>query len=341
MSCEEARAYVIQYLKDEGAEDYVSVDQIDALVKECCDDIDGQPCQEALATVAATVVCSVYTEGACVPCCEKLGEIVGPVLAKGVEVSVEILKSVWGAVSSLFTSDKKYNYGPAYRDLQAEYSRATEGLAIALADAWVQMRLKVLGHGSRMPIVSRKGPGGTFVPVFEDDPDVIDWNALGLRWDQAWLRILMHNAAVHAVHDHPPQGSYEQSEEPFGKLMWTKMLFPEAKGYTPKEFFSFAWSGNMSPDLWLRNADGILNVRYESVEKAMARFASDMMQMTTLQMQRDGIAEKLMNAKLKTMSPALKRKPDEGTSPLLVVGGLAALAGLGYAGYRYRDELFG
>jgi hypothetical protein len=336
MSCEQARKHVEDFLKEQGADEYVSADQLDDLVRECCDDVWGQGCQEALSTVAATAVCSVYTEGACVPCCETLGAIVGPIVAKGVAASVELLKGAWEGLTEAFTTHS-YSYSKVYDELLDEYTRATQGLAIdGLAQAWLRMRLEGLGHGTRMPIVAPKGPGGLYVPVFEDDPDAVKWDDFGIRWDEAWEYILLYNAAILTAHAYP--NGYEQVEDPFGKLM---SFAPPPQKFKPtgREFFAFRWYGNQSPDLWFRNADAILNVRYEFVEKAMARFVSDAMQMTTLEMVRKGVAAKLMEAKPDLLD--LKPHPEQAsTSPMLIAAGVVALIGLGYAGYRYRDVLF-
>jgi hypothetical protein len=137
MACEQARAYVMQKLADAGVN--VDDEQIEQLAQACCQDMTSQACNEAIGKVTTTVVCAVYTEGACVPCCKMAGEIIGPIVAKGVAIVVGIGKALWDAISSLFGGGS-CDFDPAYNDIHAKLAASFRDLVAHLAGAWADAR---------------------------------------------------------------------------------------------------------------------------------------------------------------------------------------------------------
>jgi len=293
-NCDEVRKYIKDYLEDNGAE--ASSDKIDELVKVCCDDLGSAECRDALINAVVTGVCTVYTDGACVPCCETLGDIVGPILGKGIGYAIQGIESAWNFVSGLFgggddeCNKVKQSYKTSGDALVTEYSKASRDIVDALAKSWDAMRMKVLGFDyldGMYPIVKEDNYGFLY-PTSKDDPDRVRWQYVTDPVDgtapineyRAWDVVILNNVAHRLVLATDTWG-------PNGRT-WTisgtndKVISPpldiDNPPITMEQLYYFYWQSFSckEPNNWLKFAKDVQKLRFNQFMKEIDVFTERM-----------------------------------------------------------------
>ena len=345
MSCEQARQYVNQFLQDRNVQ--VGKEQVDAAVSVCCNDVKSQACADALSTLAATGVCAAYTEGACIPCCEVLGSIAGPIIGAGLGAAVDVIEAGWDKVkdffSSIFGGGGGCSYKPVADAINAAYSKAGRDLSGSVGEAWIAARMKLMGFDyldGDWPIVRADGPGGLFVPTYKGDPKAVAWAVIPHitnPW-QAWTFVILRNATIFAAAskeaDYPNKTYWEYD----GGRLDLPGLDPAVPPATFEQYFFFKWDGwpCHDPGEFEKAAKHAMRIRWHFVDKAVNRFLSDMMVTTTQEIQKAEMTAKVVE--LAKRAAEAEKKREKGTSPLAVLGILGALSVLGYGIWRYSQS---
>jgi hypothetical protein len=355
MACEQEKQWLAENF-EEAPQDAL-IDAVDA----CCGklsmdrafetaglEVSGDPdCEEALHALAAASICNYYTGGNCPPCCSKLAGVVAPILAKSVSVLVDGLHGVWDGIKSL-VGGGGCDYDPAANQLVAGYGNATVEAIRALAEAWYAMRLEAFGQEGldTYPVVHPGGPGGRFVPTSPNDPGLWRWNKSSVSAQEAWEHIVVHNAkklSIASDKDGPfPNGRVWRVKGKSGYLLMPGLR--DDKAYTPWDFYYFWWTAYPCEESanWESAARDVTGIRWHHLQRAIELFTQEMLQQATIEMEAD-MASKLTLVPDVKLSPShkLRQPKDEGMSGAAIAAIALGAIGLGYAGYLYRDEIFG
>lgn len=343
MSCEEARQKVNEYIKENDLP--VGEEQINEAVKACCADWKSQDCVDALSTLAATVACTVYTKGVCIPCCEAIGGVVGSIVGKGIAVAVGLLKGVVEFVTDLFGGGG-CDFDGAAAEISAGYSQATREIAVALEQAWNQARADLELPPKPQPLWCKKGPGGRWFPM-ADIPDDVKSCMGSIANSDDFLIPLIRNTAI-----------LSYASEAHGARTWTVkgkpgfLIMPAAdpakQQESPENLFYFWWDSWQcsQPNNWKKAALDVCALRFSFVQRAAELMAQDMATNLSREVKYRNKADLAMQIATKLnlagvgietirLQPTVAPKSESKSRPVVAVGILGAVLGGGYLAWRF------
>lgn len=342
--CDKAKEYIQDFIEENDLEKYVSTSQVEDAIEACCNDVGSQQCLRALSVLNSTAGCIALTEGACVPCCEVAGGLVGPIVAAGIGWAWGAIKDAWETVKGWFGGGG-CDYDPAADKIVKASADAFRKVAVSLQEAWERSRDEM--YLPPKPALFVRGAGGLMVPIALTQESITAHmgKIIPATWEQALLHNTVRTWILHWTNvwkkskwtaGVPPIWTHSLSGE--DDVMYSREL--SVTGTTsPEQFFDFGWRNwdCKHAEQWETSARNLNNTQMAFVNRAVERLAADMA-VALGREAKEGDMERVAELahSMKISNPAMRIQNSDSGSGLGWLLGLAVLGAAGYGAYKLK-----